>query len=392
MLDIEQTGQPEGPVLPAARRRALLICNGTIEDLNLRLAGVARDAESLTRILGDKERAGFEVTCLLDQGLLTVRKAIAKACSESGKDDTLLIYYSGSSTCDTHGELLIPVADSDHESLMATCIEPDFILSQMRRSDCRRFVLVIDGCCSGAFFRNNRGIPDGLIALTSCSADEIATDTAEGGAFTQSFIRAITTRAVGDGDDGTVTLDDAYEFIRRDPAVVETRTHPQKWVWNLPEPIVLTRSTLAVFLSYARADTSTADAVVAALEGHGIAVWRDISGIPGGADWRDSLVTAFAKSQAVVFLMSAEAFASKWVRRELEFADGKGLPVVSVCAEPIDPPEWFQFSFGARQQVTFQAGGTDDASLKLASAVRGAAAAVTVPSGHLERATGIEPA
>jgi hypothetical protein len=137
---------------------------------------------------------------------------------------------------------------------------------------------------------------------------------------------------------------------------------------------------MAVFLSYSRADAATADAVVAALERHGIAVWRDISGIPGGADWRDSLVAAFAKSQAVVFLMGAEAFASKWVRRELEFADEKGLPVVSVCAGPIEPPDWFQFSFGGRQRVTFEAGGADDVSLKLASAVREAAATVVEPS------------
>jgi hypothetical protein len=371
----ETAGQPEGPLSPTARRRALVICNGNFEHLNLNLAGVSKDAENLTRLLGDKERAGFEVTCLLDKGLLRVRKAIAKACGDSGKDDTLLIYYSGTSMCEDNGELLIPVADSDNESLMATCIEPDFILSQMRRSDCRRFVLVIDGCHSGAFFRNNRGIPDGLFALTSCAADEVSMDTAEGGAFTQSFIRAVTTRA---GGDGTVTVDDAYESIRRDSTLVgDARTHPQKWVWNLPEPIVLTRSTMSVFLSYSRDDTATADMAVGALESHGIAVWRDISGIPGGADWRDSLVAALAKSQAVVFMMSAEAFESKWVRRELEFADGKGLPVVPVCAGPIEPPEWFQFSFGARQRVIFQPGGNGDASLDLASAVRGAAAKPT---------------
>jgi hypothetical protein len=53
----------------------------------------------------------------------------------------------------------------------------------------------------------------------------------------------------------------------------------------------------------------------------------------------------------------AEVFASKWVRRELEFADEKGLPVVSVCAGLIEPPDWFQFSFGGRQCVTFETGG-----------------------------------
>jgi len=46
-------------------------------------------------------------------------------------------------------------------------------------------------------------------------------------------------------------------------------------------------------------------------------------------------------------------------------------------------PDWFQFSFGGRQRVTFDADSAvdaDDAALKLASAVREAAATVIEPS------------
>ena len=363
------------PLSPSARRRALLICNGSFKYLDLELPGVAKDATNLSRALGDPEQAAFEVTCLLDEGLWAVRKAIAKTCDESGPDDTLLMYYSGTSICDAKGELMMPVADSDGNYMFATCIESDFMLSQMRLSKCRRFVLLIDGCHSGAFFRNNRGIPDGMVALTSCSADEFAVDTAEGGAFTQSLIRALGSPEADADHDGSVTVDEVYEFIRRDPALAQASTaHPQKWLWNLPEPIVLTRTTTCAFLSYSRSDTLLADRVAAALYARGIALWRDVTGVPGGAQWRDSLLEAFGKSQALILLMSDKAMESKWVRRELEYADGKGLPVFPLLTRETKLPDWFELQFGGVQRQTVDMADVDGAVAKLASAIRAALA------------------
>jgi hypothetical protein len=372
-----QDDTPTGrPLSPTSRRRALLICNGSFKYLDLALPGVAKDATHLSQALGDPERAGFEVTCLLDEGLWAVRKAIAKACDESGPDDTLLLYYSGTSTCDAKGELMMPVADSDGDYLLATCIESDFVLSQMRRSRCRRFVLVIDGCHSGAFFRNNRGIPDGMVAITSCSADEFSMDTAEGGAFTQSFLRALVTPEADADHDGSVTVDEVYEFVRRDPVLAgESAAHPQKWLWNLPEPIVLVRTTMCAFLSYSRNDAAVADDVTAALHARGIAVWRDISGIAGGAQWRDSLLEAFGKSQALVLLMSAKSMESKWVRRELEYADGKGLPVFPLLLDrDLKVPDWFELQFGGVQRQTVDVADVGTAVATLASTIRAAVA------------------
>jgi hypothetical protein len=363
--------QSTGPLSPTARSRALLICNGRFKYLSLRLPGVEKDAANLTKVLGDPERSGFEVKCLLDEGLWTVRRAIAEACASSGPDDTLLIYYSGTSTCDAQGDLVMPVADSDEKYVWATCIEADFILTQMRGSRCRRFVLVIDGCKSGAFFRNNTGIPDGMVAITSCSADEYSTDSPEGGVFTQSFIRALTSVEADGNHDGSITVDDVYEYIRKDPVLAKDSTiHPQKWVWNLPEPIVLVRTTASVFLSYSRSDAKMADAVARAFDRRGISVWRDISGIPGGAEWRDSLVGAFAKSQALVLIMSAKSMESRWVRRELEYADNKGLPVFPVMIDDVKPPDWFELQFGGIQRKPIRIANVDRSVEELASTIR----------------------
>lgn len=319
---------------------------------------------------GDAERSGFEVTCLLDQGLLAVRRAIGQACALAGPEDTLLIYYSGTSLLDSQGMLQLPVFDSDPNYLSATCVESEFILAQMRQSRCQRFALIVDGCHSGAFFRNNRGIPDGLVALTSCSADETRMDTPDGGAFTQSLLKALTDPTADRDNDGCITVDEAFEFIRQDMPRQGFDTHVQKWVWNLPEPIVLVKATARVFLSYSRANAKLATALASALQRNGIVVWRDVSGIPGGVQWRDSLVGAFGKSDALLLLMTPESLDSKWVRRELEFADGKSLPIMPIVTEAMPAPDWFALQFGGVQQHPVNAADLDRSASDLALALR----------------------
>jgi uncharacterized caspase-like protein len=160
---------------PAERRLALLICNGaSIGIPDHSLAGPAKDAKLLEAILSDSDTCRFSVCALVDRGLLEVRRELARVCADASERDTLLIYYSGSGFPGQDGSLYLIVADSDREYPQATALDAEFILSQLRNSKCRRIILMIDGCYSGAFFAHNRGIPNGLYAITSCGADETA--------------------------------------------------------------------------------------------------------------------------------------------------------------------------------------------------------------------------
>lgn|GEM_PF-1473663 len=354
-----------------ARKRAMLICNGTFSSLPVFLPGVAKDAENLTRVLGDPETCGFEVTCLLDKGLLEVRRAVAEACATSNVDDTLLIYCSGSSFLDEQVGLQLPVADTHDDYRSATCLDSEFVLSQMRHSCCQRFVLIIDGCHSGAFFRNNRGIPDGLVALTSCSADEVCGDTVDGGVFTQSFLRALTSPQCDRDHDGCVTVDEVFEFIRREKRRDGIVSHPQKWVWNLPESIVLVRNLPSVFMSYSSTDSAVADRLVKSLESSGVRVWRDVSGVVGGTDWVKSLAEAVSKSNAVLFLMTEASLKSKWVERELVYADQeKSLPIMPVIFGDVKTPEWYSLQFGRIQRSLIDSNDWDQSVQRIATSIR----------------------
>lgn len=333
-----------------ARRLALVICNGSFEKIpEFQLAGPAEDARQVTAVLADSETCQFSVRLLLDRGLLEVRREIARICRDAGREDTVLIYYSGNGMLDENGSLSLAVVDVDKEFVDATALDADFIISQLRRSKCRKTVLLIDCCYAGAFFNNNRGVPDGLYAITSCGADQMCADTPQGGAFSLALCAGLSGAAADADGDGRVSIDELHEFVRaRLQADNSFLMTPQKWVWNVPEPIYIAKVPRHVFISYAREDAAAADRIAKALEERGLAVWIDREGILSGS-WKDRVMHGLKGARAVVMLMSSHSFESGPVKKELAFAAGKGVPIIPVMLRdmPDDAlPDWFTLDYG----------------------------------------------
>jgi len=371
------------PTRPAAtsapratgQRLALLICNGTFQDGALHsLSGVKKDHEAMTRVLGAKDIGGFNVTALLDEGLLAVRKAIARICLQSRAEDTLLIYYSGYSFAAADGNLYLPVADSDKELPDATAIDADFMLGRIRQSACRRVVLLVDGCHSGAFFNNNRGIPDGLFAITACAANEYTADTPTGGAFTQALVSGLESADADRDGDGRISVDELHEFIKARLAKQGYASTPQKWVWNVREPIYLTSAPPKVFLSYCRQDVAKTQRLRKALEAAGFVIWLDLEGIQSG-DWKARVTEGLSRARALVFLMTPESLGSEAVRKELAFATAKGLPILPVTLGemPKDSiPDWYRFDYDTIHRHTLHPSFPAAEIQMLAQAIRSA--------------------
>lgn len=341
-------------------RRALIVCNGTFDDASLPpLLGTRADLVALRAALEDP-RAGFEVTALEDAGLLEVRKAIAKICSDSGPDDVLLFYYSGSSfRDDLDGTLYLPTRDSSRGYANATALDTEFILRNLRVSKCKRFVLFVDGCHAGAFFMHNRGIPDGLYAIMSCGADQLTGDTEQGGVFTRAFVEALESPHTDRDGDGRISLDELYQAIKLSLAEGHHVGTPQKWVWNTEDPIYLSSTAPTVFLSYAREDEELARVLKHELEQRGLAVWIDLEGILAG-DWQDKVTAALGRSRCVLFLMTAISLASAPVKNELQFAAARGVPLIPLTERewPAQQlPNWYLYSYGAihRRSLTMNA-------------------------------------
>ncbi|MEW6602927.1 MAG: caspase family protein, partial [Nitrospirota bacterium] len=214
----------------SGRRLALIICNGSFTNIpEYKLIGPSKDAKLLESVLSDMETCRFSVRALVNKGLIEVRREIARICEEAGKEDTLLIYYSGNGIRNEDGLFLL-VTDSESDYLYATALESEFIISQLRRSKCRKIVLIVDSCHAGAFFDNNRGIPSGLYAITSCGADEYCADTPDGGTFTIAVCTGLRGSAADTDGDGMVSIDELHEFVKESLRAEKHSNTPQKWV------------------------------------------------------------------------------------------------------------------------------------------------------------------
>ncbi len=336
-----------------------------------KLFGPAKDAKLLEHILSDSDTCRFSVRSLVDRGLLEVRREIARVCTDASENDTLLIYYSGMGRRGWDGSLYLLVADSDGEYAQATSLDTEFILSQLRNSKCRQIVLVIDCCYAGAFFTNNRGIPNGLYAITSCGADEACLDTSDGGAFSLAVCAGLRDGAADLDGDGLVSIDELHNFVKRKLRDDGSEGTPQKWVWNVPSPIFITAVPRHVFLSYAREDIVEADRLALALQSKELAVWIDRKGLKSGS-WKEGVAEGINRARAVVVLLTSASFRSLAVRRELSFATKKNVPIIPIQFGKMSErlvPDWFTLDYDELHRHVIEMNGYEEGVRKLVAAI-----------------------
>src|ERR1700733_12053821 len=91
-----------------------------------------------------------------------------------------------------------------------------------------------------------------------------------------------------------------------------------------------------VFLSYSRSDSTTVQALAAALAEKGLSVWLDKSGIEEGDAYDTQIEDAIAQTRVVIVVWSKNSPKSHWVRAEAAYALGKHklLPISIDKSEP----------------------------------------------------------
>ena len=103
----------------------------------------------------------------------------------------------------------------------------------------------------------------------------------------------------------------------------------------------------AVFISHASENRAEAAAVCAALEAHGIGCWIAPRDVVGGQDYAEALVDAVASCRALVLVFSRHANDSAHVRRELELAVRRGVPIVPIRVEDTPMAKAVQYFVGS---------------------------------------------
>src|ERR1700761_7892312 len=99
-----------------------------------------------------------------------------------------------------------------------------------------------------------------------------------------------------------------------------------------------------VFICYSSRDKPVADAVCAVLEAEGVRCWIAPRDILPGADWGESIIDAIAAAQAMVLIFSSNANAAQsQIKREVERAVNKGIPVIPFRIENVMPTKSLEY-------------------------------------------------
>jgi hypothetical protein len=98
-----------------------------------------------------------------------------------------------------------------------------------------------------------------------------------------------------------------------------------------------------VFISYAHQDKPIATAACAIVEKAGIRCWIAPRDIAPGAEYATALIEALESCKALVLIFSGRANESPHIRREVERAVSRGIPLIPVRIENIEPNAALKF-------------------------------------------------
>ena len=151
---------------------------------------------------------------------------------------------------------------------------------------------------------------------------------------------------------------------------------------GLPAPRQKGRDHL--FISYRRADLPRLAGLFSAVSNAQVPVWYD-RGIPGGTEWDAVIEERIETCLAVVVFVSPGAVASKYVRREIKFADAIDKRIIAVVVEPAQLTDGLGMLLGQYQSID---GRAEDVTAKLRYALEDLVGTRPLPGSRDGRAPG----
>jgi len=103
-----------------------------------------------------------------------------------------------------------------------------------------------------------------------------------------------------------------------------------------------------VFVSYSQPDRAAAFTVAQRLEARGIAVWIAPRDVKPGADWAEEIIDALTSARLMVLVFSGNSNDSGQVRREVERAAHKQLPILPFRIEDVLPSKSLEYFLGTQ--------------------------------------------
>jgi tetratricopeptide (TPR) repeat protein len=97
------------------------------------------------------------------------------------------------------------------------------------------------------------------------------------------------------------------------------------------------------FISYSHRDKTTADATCAALEAAGVRCWIAPRDIVPGTDWGEAIIDAITGAKIMVLVFSGHTNVSPQIKREVERAVSKAIPIIPLRIEDVAMNKSFEY-------------------------------------------------
>ncbi len=230
------------------QRRAILIAASEFpEEPSLQaLRCPKNDVAGLAEALTSPEFGMFtDPLIFVNEPSHSTERAINRVFKEAGRDDQILIYYSGHGKQDSAGHLHLATTDTEADALETSSIAVGTLRRLIDNYACKHVALILDCCFGGAVGKDflKSGVDDhlkltfdgrGIYILTASTATQTAREKEgdEYSLFTKHILQGIRQGEADHDDDGLVSLDDLFEYVKtRVPR--EAPQYPTKWEFGV---------------------------------------------------------------------------------------------------------------------------------------------------------------
>jgi len=219
------------------------------------LPAAPNDVEAMRRVLQDPNIGGFdEVQPLIDPDPLTMQIAIGKLLRGCQREDLALLFFSGHGITNDDGRLYLTTRITDEAAFKETSVPASFVHDVMNDSRCKRQVVILDCCYSGAFAAGwqpkSGGAVDikrelggeGRAILTSSTALQKSFEHEGSGIYTRFLVEGLETGAADTDGTGTISILELHDYAKEKVQAAKPAMKPEIYSHKEGFNIILTRS------------------------------------------------------------------------------------------------------------------------------------------------------
>lgn len=219
------------------------------------LPASTNDVEAMRRVLQDPNIGGFDgVETLIDPDQNAMRLAINRLFASCQKEDLAVLFFSGHGIADDEDRLYLTTRLTDEQYYKATSVPASFVHDVMNDSRCKRQVVILDCCYSGAFAAGwqpkSGGAVDikrelggeGRAILTSSTALQKSFEHEGSGIYTRFLVEGLETGAADTDGTGTISILELHDYAKEKVQAAKPAMKPEIYSHKEGFNITLTRS------------------------------------------------------------------------------------------------------------------------------------------------------